>query len=48
MDECKPLAYGKLWVGWGNPVLAAGPYTRPLFGSTEALSVGLGVHIGLF
>ena len=24
----------------------AGAYTRPLFGSTSALSAGLGVHVG--
>ena len=54
MDECKPLLGGdealreRVAVAEKRAVDAeAGAYTRPLFGSREALCVGQGVHLGV-
>jgi hypothetical protein len=35
------------WAQGLATVLQAGAYTRPLFGSTQALSVGQGLHLGV-
>ena len=54
MDECAPLMMGIIHrykemkaMSPAERALVAGAYTRALFGSTYALSVGQGVHLGV-
>ena len=55
VDECRALPLVRLFGILAVPLPPAvharhhpGAYTRPLFGSTSALSVGLGVLSGVF